>query len=392
MLRRPTVAVLVVAAGRGTRAGGDVPKQYRRVAGDTVLAWTLRPFLDSEHVDRVAVVINAADEELYRGAVGPHPKLLEPVHGGAERQESVRLGLARLADDAPDIVLIHDGVRPFVSAGLIARVVASLEHQSAVLPALAVTDTLKNVDVGGMVVGTVSRAGLFGAQTPQGFRFGDILAAHARAAEHKGQFTDDASIAEWAGMPVAIVAGEGSNVKLTTAEDLERAESALTGATETRVGSGYDVHALGPGSAVTLGGIAIPHDRALIGHSDADVALHALTDAILGAFADGDIGSHFPPSDPQWRGASSDRFLRHAVDRLRFRGGRPVHLDLTIIAEMPKIGPHRDAMRGRIAEICDIEIDRVAVKATTNEAMGFVGRGEGIAALATATVRLPVKP
>jgi 2-C-methyl-D-erythritol 4-phosphate cytidylyltransferase/2-C-methyl-D-erythritol 2,4-cyclodiphosphate synthase len=385
---RPTVFALVVAAGRGTRAGGPVPKQYQTLAGRAILGHTLQAFLDEPSVDAVAVVIHPDDAERYRVAVPVHAKLRAPVLGGGERQESVRNGLAGLGAQPTDIVLIHDAVRPFASAALLRSVVAALDTEDAILPALPVSDTLKRADAAGHVAATVARAGLYGAQTPQGFRFGPIMAAHARAAGSTALFTDDASIAEWAGLPVRIVPGEAGNLKLTTAEDIAMAEARLS-ATETRVGTGYDVHALGPGSGVMLAGVAIPFDRSLVGHSDADVALHALTDAVLGAIADGDIGSHFPPSDPQWRGASSDRFLAHAVARLAARGGSVVHLDLTLIAEAPKVGPHRDAMRQRIAAICGIDAGRVAVKATTNEKMGFVGRGEGIAALATATVRLP---
>jgi 2-C-methyl-D-erythritol 4-phosphate cytidylyltransferase/2-C-methyl-D-erythritol 2,4-cyclodiphosphate synthase len=386
---RPTVFALLVAAGRGSRAGGPVPKQYQTLAGRAILAHTLAAFLDEPAIDAVAVVIHPDDAERYRAAVPEHDKLRPPVLGGGERQESVRNGLAGLGAQPADLVLIHDAVRPFASRALLRSVVDALGgDEDAILPALPVTDTLKRADVAGHVEATVPRAGLYGAQTPQGFRFGPIMRAHARAAGASAPFTDDASIAEWAGVPVRIVPGEAGNVKLTTADDIAMAEARLS-VTETRVGTGYDVHALGPGAGVTLGGVAIPFDRSLVGHSDADVALHALTDAVLGAIADGDIGSHFPPSDPQWRGASSDRFLAHAVARLAARGGAVVHLDLTLIAEAPKVGPHREAMRQRIAAICGIDPGRVAVKATTNERMGFVGRGEGIAALATATVRLP---
>ncbi|MCC6736695.1 MAG: bifunctional 2-C-methyl-D-erythritol 4-phosphate cytidylyltransferase/2-C-methyl-D-erythritol 2,4-cyclodiphosphate synthase [Bauldia sp.] len=385
---RPTVFALLVAAGRGSRAGGPVPKQYQALAGRAILAHTLTAFLDEPAIDAVAVVIHPDDEARYRAAVPDHEKLRPPVLGGGERQESVRNGLAGLGAAPTDLVLIHDAVRPFASRSLLRSVIEALGDEDAILPALPVTDTLKRADTTGHVEATVPRAGLYGAQTPQGFRFGPIMAAHARAAGSPASFTDDASIAEWAGVPVRIVPGEAANVKLTTADDIRMAEARLS-TTETRTGTGYDVHALGPGSSVMLGGVAIPFDRSLVGHSDADVALHALTDAVLGAIADGDIGSHFPPSDPQWRGVSSDRFLAHAVARLAARGGAVVHLDLTLIAEAPKVGPHREAMRNRIAAICGIDPGRVAVKATTNEKMGFIGRGEGIAALATATVRLP---
>jgi 2-C-methyl-D-erythritol 4-phosphate cytidylyltransferase/2-C-methyl-D-erythritol 2,4-cyclodiphosphate synthase len=263
-----------------------------------------------------------------------------------------------------------------------------------VVPTLPVSSTLKAVDADGRVTATVPRDRLHAAETPQGFRFAAILDAHRKAAAEGRDFTDDAAVAEWAGIPVRTVPGDPANIKLTTAADIIAADRRLAGEAalklgDIRVGNGYDVHALGPGGQVMLGGIAIPHALGLVGHSDADVALHALTDAVLGAIAEGDIGAHFPPSDPQWRGASSDRFLADAVRRVAARGGVIAHLDLTIIAEAPKIGPHRAAMRQRIAEICGIAVDRVAVKATTNEGLGFIGRGEGIAAHATATIRLP---
>jgi 2-C-methyl-D-erythritol 4-phosphate cytidylyltransferase/2-C-methyl-D-erythritol 2,4-cyclodiphosphate synthase len=303
------------------------------------------------------------------------------------------MGLASLTGEAPRHVLIHDAARPFASAGLIERVIDGLASSDAVLPALPVTATLKSV-AGGRVAGTIAREGLQAAETPQGFRFAAILDAHERAAAAGLAFTDDAAIAEWAAMAVTVVAGEPGNIKLTSAADIAdadrrfTAEAALTTG-DVRVGTGYDVHTFGPGDHVMLGGVAIPHDKGLVGHSDADVALHALTDAILGALAEGDIGVHFPPSDMRWRGVSSDRFLAEAVARVKARGGAIAHLDLAIIAEAPKIGPHRDKMRAAIAAIAGVSIDRMAVKATTNEGIGFIGRGEGIAAIATATLRLP---
>jgi 2-C-methyl-D-erythritol 4-phosphate cytidylyltransferase/2-C-methyl-D-erythritol 2,4-cyclodiphosphate synthase len=289
--------------------------------------------------------------------------------------------------------LIHDAARPFASADLIGRVIGGFVSSDAVLPALPVTATLKSV-AGGKVAGTIAREGLQAAETPQGFRFAPVLDAHERAVAAGLTFTDDAAIAEWAGMTVTVVAGEPGNIKLTTAGDIAEADRRLNAEAalargDVRVGTGYDIHVFGPGNHVMLGGVAIPHDRGLVGHSDADVALHALTDAILGALADGDIGVHFPPSDMHWRGVSSDRFLAEAVARVKARGGAIAHLDLAIIAEAPKIGPHRDKMRAAIAAIAGVGIDRVAVKATTNEGIGSIGRGEGIAAIATATLRLP---
>jgi len=322
---------------------------------------------------------------------------MKPVHGGASRQQSVLNGLAALEDLNPDKVLIQDAARPFASAALLTRVIGALDAADAVLPVVPVANTLKRIRADGTVAETVPRENLAGAETPQGFRFAAIRDAHRRAAAAGVEVTDDAAVAEWAGIPVVTVAGEAGNVKLTTAEDFADADRRLAAeaalaAGDVRVGVGYDVHALGPGDWVTLGGVQIPHTRGLVGHSDADVVLHALTDAVLGALADGDIGSHFPPSDERWRGASSDRFLAFAVERVAARGGRLAHLDVAVIAEAPKIGPHRDAMRTRIASIAGIRPDQVGVKATTNEGLGFIGRSEGIAAYAMATIRLPFRP
>lgn len=377
---------LIVAAGRGERAGGGAPKQYRRLAGLPVLRRSLSPFLAHPRVDAVRVVIADGQHDAYAEATAGL-NLPEPVVGGAERQDSVRLGLEALADQRPDAVLIHDAARPFVPAAMIDRVLDALAGAPGALPVLPVVDTLKR-GANGFVGDTVSRDGLWRAQTPQGFRYAEILDAH-RAALGGPAATDDAALAERAGLAVALVEGSEDAAKLTTAEDLARAEARLSALLETRVGTGFDVHRIGPGDAMMLGGVAIPHDGALVGHSDADVALHALTDAILGGLADGDIGAHFPPSDPQWRGAASDRFLADAVRRVHARGGRIRHLDLTIICERPKIGPHRDAIRTRIASICGIAVDRVSVKATTTERLGFTGRQEGVAAQAAATLALP---
>jgi 2-C-methyl-D-erythritol 4-phosphate cytidylyltransferase/2-C-methyl-D-erythritol 2,4-cyclodiphosphate synthase len=313
------------------------------------------------------------------------------VLGGATRQASVRAGLEALDGRAPDIVLVHDAARPFCSTSLVSRAIAACSETGAAIPALEVTDTIKRVDADGRVAGTVDRAALRAVQTPQAFAFKALLGAHRRAAaEGREDFTDDAALAEWAGLTVTIFAGESGNVKLTTDEDFARAEARrIASLTDVRIGNGYDVHAFGDGDHVMLGGLRIAHERGLTGHSDADVALHALVDAILGALADGDIGKHFSPNDPRWRGASSDQFLKFAAERVTRRGGRIAHLDLTIVCEAPRIGPHRDAMRQRIAQIAEIAVERVAVKATTSERLGFTGRGEGIAAMATATIRLP---
>jgi 2-C-methyl-D-erythritol 4-phosphate cytidylyltransferase/2-C-methyl-D-erythritol 2,4-cyclodiphosphate synthase len=393
MADRPDIAVLIVAAGRGTRVGGQ-PKQYRPVAGVPVLRRTLDVFLADSSIKRVLPVIHADDRGAYRAIAPEDDRLMAPVSGGANRQESVLLGLQSLALEAPRYVLIHDAARPWTSTSLVRRVIDGLADADAVLPALPVTDSLRRIDPQGQMTGSVERESLVAAQTPQGFRFDAILEAHRRAAASGASFTDDAAVAAWAGMAVQVVAGEPGNTKLTTAEDFVAAERRMLaeGALalgDVRVGTGYDVHAFTAGNHVTLGGVAIPFERGLAGHSDADVALHALTDAILGVLGDGDIGSHFPPSDPQWKGASSDRFLAFAATRVKARGGTIAHLDLAIIAEAPKIGPHREAMRVRIAGICGVAVDRVGIKATTNEGMGFIGRGEGIAAIATVTIRLP---
>jgi len=377
---------LIVAAGRGERAGGGLPKQYRPLAGVPVLRRSLQPFLDHPRIDAVRVVIADGHQDAYAAAAAGLA-LLAPVAGGAERQDSVRRGLESLAGEAPDAVLIHDAARPFVPAAMIDRVLEALADAPAALPVLPVVDTLKR-GADGAVAETVPRDGLWRAQTPQGFRYAEILAAH-RVAADAPPATDDAALAERAGLRVTLVEGSEEAAKLTTADDLARAEAQLATAYETRVGTGFDVHRIGPGDAMMLGGVAVPADGGLVGHSDADVALHALTDAILGALADGDIGAHFPPSDPQWRGAASDRFLSDAVRRVRERGGRIRHLDLTIICERPKIGPHREAIRARIAAICELPVGRVSVKATTTERLGFTGRQEGVAAQAAATLALP---
>src|SRR3982751_2513604 len=386
----PSVAAVIVAAGRGLRAGGNLPKQYRELAGEPVIRSSLSLFAWHGQIGAVQAVIHPDDRPSY-DAAAKGLRLLPPVPGGSSRQEAVRAGLEALAPRAPDIVLIHDAARPFCSTELVSRAIAACGETGAAIPALEVTDTIKRVDAGGHVAGTIDRAQLRAVQTPQAFKFAALLAAHQRAAkERRDNFTDDAALAEWAGIKVATFAGESGNVKLTTDEDFAKAESRrIANLADLRLGNGFDVHAFGDGDHVWLGGVKIPHDRGLTGHSDADVALHALVDAILGAIADGDIGKHFSPNDPRWRGASSDQFLKFAVDRVNKRGGRIAHLDLTIVCEEPRIGPHRDAIRKRIAEIAEMSIDRVAVKATTSEQLGFTGRREGIVAMATATVRLP---
>jgi len=380
------VAVLVVAAGKGERVGGIVPKQYASLMGKPVLRWTLEALARQTDVTAIQVAIGPEQEALYADAVAGL-NLRAPIVGGATRQESVRLGLEALADAVPDIVLIHDAARPLVSDRLIAAVIASLEAGAdAAVPLLPVADTLKKHD--GSAWNTVSRDGLHRAQTPQGFRFAKILRAHRHFAQRN--VTDDMALAELAGLHIREVAGEEENLKITTPEDFVRAEAQLRAKLgESRTGMGYDVHKFVAGNHVWLCGIKVAHDHALEGHSDADVGLHALTDAILGAIGEGDIGVHFPPSDERWRGAPSWKFLDHAASLVRRKGGAIVHCDVTLICERPKIGPHREAMRARIADILSLDIARVSVKATTTEGLGFAGRQEGLAAQAVATVRLP---
>jgi 2-C-methyl-D-erythritol 4-phosphate cytidylyltransferase/2-C-methyl-D-erythritol 2,4-cyclodiphosphate synthase len=393
-----SVAALIVAAGRGFRAGDGLPKQYRSLGGRTILARTLEIFLKHPRVDTTLVVIHPDDERFYRHTleqIESHGESLSapPAHGGETRQDSVHRGLEALERRAPDLVLVHDAARPFVDMDFIDRAIAAGKTFGAAVPGSPVSDTIKVVDEAGKVLLTPDRASLRAIQTPQAFRFDALLEAHRRAAaEDLHGFTDDGALIEWAGLPVHVFAGNVRNVKLTHGADVEAAEERLKGRTMaylTRFGTGFDVHAFAEGDHVWLGGVKIPHDSGVEAHSDGDVILHALTDAILGALADGDIGTHFPPSDPQWRGASSDRFLAHAVALVRQRGGFVDHLDATLLCERPKLGPHREAMRARIAEITGLRLHQVSVKATTTEKLGFTGRGEGIAAQAAATVRLP---
>lgn len=387
-----TIAALIVAAGRGTRAASALPKQYARIGGIPVLTRTLQVFLNHPHIDAVQVVIGAGDAFLYNAAVAglECDRLLAPVDGGATRQASVRKGLAALAAYVPDKVLIHDAVRPFVTPAIIEGVIGALERAPGALAAVPLADTLKKAGGDARVFGTLDRTGLWRAQTPQGFRYPDIIAAHLKA-EDAGltDLTDDASVAEFAGLEVVLIPGGEANRKLTTAEDMAMADKALAGAgggMDIRTGQGFDVHRFTEGGHVWLCGVKIPHTHALEGHSDADVALHALTDALLGAIGAGDIGQHFPDTDARWKGAASHLFLAEAARLVRAEGGRIGNVDLTILCEAPKIAPHRDAMRRRIGEILGLDPRRVSVKATTTEKLGFTGRREGIAAMATATV------
>ena len=386
------LGIVIVAAGRGERAGAaEGPKQYRLIGGHFVIAHTLQAFLGWANTGPVFVVIHADDQALFADAVSglAGVERVRTALGGATRQQSVLAGLKALAGTGATHVMIHDGARPFVDHALLDRIAARLAAgDEAVLPALAVTDTLKRGG-GGIVQETVSREGLFAAQTPQAFRLQSILDAHERA-DRTGRldFTDDCSIAEWAGMPVALVEGSPDNIKLTLKRDITMADEKLaaTALPDVRTGNGYDVHQLEPGDGVTLCGIFIPHDQRLKGHSDADVAFHALTDALLATCGAGDIGDHFPPSDPQWKGAASRIFLERAAEIVRENGGTIMNADVSLIAEAPKVGPHRQAMREMMSEILQISMERCSVKATTNETIGFVGRREGIAAIATATV------
>jgi 2-C-methyl-D-erythritol 4-phosphate cytidylyltransferase / 2-C-methyl-D-erythritol 2,4-cyclodiphosphate synthase len=391
------VAALIVAAGRGSRAGEGIPKQYRPLMGRTVFARTLEPFLVHPRVERVIVAIHPDDEQFYRASIDALPpvaakRLLPHVHGGETRQDSVRQGLEALAAVRPDVVLVHDAARPFVSADLIDRAIEAGRRAPAV-PGIQVTDTIKIIGAHDEVISTPDRSALRAVQTPQAFPFDLILNIHRKAAASGlREFTDDGALAEWAGLPVHVFEGDPGNIKLTHAADFSEANRRLKGQAMTyvtRLGTGFDVHAFAEGDHVWLGGIRVPHERGVLAHSDGDVILHALTDAILGALADGDIGTHFPPSDPQWRGASSDRFLVHAVSLVRHRGGLVDHLDATLLCEKPRLGPYREAMRQRIAEIAALRVDQVSLKATTTEKLGFTGRSEGIAAQAAATIRLP---
>lgn len=389
----PSIAVLVVAAGKGVRAGGAIPKQYQHLNGRPVLSHSLRAFLQHGGASSVQAVISKEDTPLYDAACAGLDGVGAAIHGGAERQDSVLLGLEALAArpqaDWPDYVLIHDGARPFVSADLIDRVIEALNSGAAgVIPGLAVTDTVKRLGPNGIVVETLDRGALRRVQTPQGFRFDVILAAHRACAG--AALTDDAAVADRAGLAVQVVEGEETNLKITHPEDLVSKAASESPRLETpRVGQGFDVHRFEPGDAVTLCGVQIPHTARLKGHSDADVGLHALTDAILGALSAGDIGDHFPPSDPRWKGADSADFLRHAASLASERSARIAHVDVTLICERPKIGPHKAAMRARIADILAISQDAVSVKATTTEGLGFTGRGEGVAAQAAATLLFP---
>ncbi len=383
-------AALIVSAGRGIRAGGGMPKQYRHIGGQSVLRHTLQKFAAHPHISSIRTVIHPDDRSMYDEAASGID-VLPPVHGGATRQESVRLGLESLADTDVDFVLIHDAARPFVPNRVITDIIHALESGIGAIPALAVTDTIKRAHEGA-VVETIDRSVLWRAQTPQGFHYRPIIEAHHRVIGQ--ELTDDAAVAEAADLEVKLVEGSDDNFKITAPEDFDKAEAMLQEEPTkrmsiTKAGMGFDVHRFEPGDKVILCGIEVPHTAKLAGHSDADVGLHAITDAILGALGDGDIGDHFPPSDPQWKGAPSDKFLEFAANRVRERGGAITHVDVTLICEKPKIGPHRTAMRQRLSEIMLIPIEDISVKATTTEKLGFTGREEGIAAQSIATITVP---
>ena len=383
-----TVA-LIVAGGSGSRAGGDVPKQYRKVAGVPVIARAFDALSAHPAIDGVHVVVGAGQEQWLDEALGDGRRPVTITPGGATRRHSVRAGLETIAAIPPARVLIHDAARPFLPAPVIDRLLAALDRADGAVPTLPVVDTLVRAD-GGRLGETVSRDGLARVQTPQAFRFDAILAAH-RGWPGVAEPTDDAQVARAAGHAILAVPGDPMLEKLTHEADFGAAQARLGVATTPRVGMGYDVHAFAPGDHVMLCGLSIPHTQALAGHSDADVGLHAITDALLGTIADGDIGSHFPPSDPRWKGADSGAFLRHAAGLVAARGGIIDHVDVTIICEAPKVGPHRQAMRERIAGLLELPVGRVSVKATTTEQLGFTGRREGMAAQAVATVRMPTE-
>jgi 2-C-methyl-D-erythritol 4-phosphate cytidylyltransferase / 2-C-methyl-D-erythritol 2,4-cyclodiphosphate synthase len=374
-----STAAIIVAAGRGQRVGGDIPKQWRELAGIRIADRTLALFRAVQEIDHIVLVLSPEDTQEWARYSGSDLILAK---GAPDRAGSVRAGLAALTDLGIKKVLIHDVARPCVQLDLINAVINALDQNVAAAPAVVVSDALWT-GRGGQVTGSQDRSGLYAAQTPQGFHYDAIVAAHAA---HAKDAADDVEVARAAGLDIAIVPGDPDNIKITTAGDFARASRILRGQMDIRLGNGFDVHRFGPGDHVVLCGIALPHDRGLQGHSDADVGMHALTDAIYGALAQGDIGQHFPPSDPQWKGAASDIFLRHAVDLAATMGLRIGNVDCTLICEFPKIGPHALAMRQSLAEIMGVQADQVSVKATTSEKLGFTGRGEGIAAMATATL------
>ena len=394
------IAILIVAAGRGSRAGAGLPKQYRQLGDRCLLAHTLSSLCAAMPNASLCVVIHPDDKHHYLQCISEisaeeRSRLQAPVFGGVSRQESVRNGLEALArDQAPDFVLIHDAARPFVDQALVNSALVGARQFGAAIPGLAVTDTIKQVTRDDMIVATPDRADLRAVQTPQAFSFSLILSAHRLAAKDARDYTDDSMVLEATGHEIFVFPGDTSNFKITTSEDFARAmallnENSSADLLDIRVGQGYDVHAFSPGDHIWLGGVSIPHTHTLAGHSDADVLMHALTDALLGAICEGDIGKHFPPSDQKWKGASSKIFLSHACKLIKDKGGAIANIDVTVICEAPKIGPHRDEIRSNLAQIMSLDIARISIKATTTERLGFTGRQEGIASLALATIRLP---
>ena len=388
-----TVAAVIVAGGVGLRAGGDLPKQYQKIGGKPVIWWTIQAFLNHPKISHVQVVIGDGHLQLFQNATRGLA-IAEPVNGGASRQDSCRIGIAACTSQSPSKILIHDAARPFVSADVISAVIARLDHSKAVIPGIAMADTMKFAP-NGVIERTIDRAGLWSVQTPQGFHFEEILHAHNHAVKlGLTNLTDDAAVAEASGIPIHIIPGSVENRKLTSSEDIMIADRQLNAKDyadrpDIRVGQGIDFHEFEAGDHVTLCGVNIPHGHKLKGHSDADAAMHALTDAILGAIGEGDIGVHFPPNDPQWKGAASSIFLTKAVSLLAAKNGVIANVDITILAEAPKVSPHIQAMKILLAPLLQISQDRIAIKATTTEKLGAIGRREGLAAFATATVRLP---
>ena len=394
------IAILIVAAGRGSRAGAGLPKQYRRLGDRCLLAHTLSSLCSAIPSASLSVVIHPDDKSHYLQCINEitaaeRSRLRPPVFGGSSRQESVRNGLEALAgDQGPDFVLIHDAARPFVDQALVNSALSGARQFGAAIPGLVVTDTIKQVTRDNIIVATPARAGLRAVQTPQAFSFSLILSAHRLAAKDARDYTDDSMVLEATGHEILVFPGDASNFKITTSEDFARAmallnKNSFADLLDIRVGQGYDVHAFAPGDHIWLGGVRIPHTHSLAGHSDADVLMHALTDALLGAICEGDIGKHFPPSDQKWKGASSEIFLSHACTLIKDKGGAIANVDVTVICEAPKIGPYRDEIRSKLAQIMSLDIERISIKATTTERLGFTGRKEGIASLALATIRLP---
>ncbi|RCL00778.1 MAG: 4-cyclodiphosphate synthase [Candidatus Tokpelaia sp. JSC188] len=386
-----SVAAIVLAAGRGRRTKGNTPKQYASIGGTPIIRRTIETFLSHGNISPIVLVIHPSDYALCQQALGKLTARVLFVEGGATRQDSARAGLRYLQQLSPHYVHIHDGARPFIKHELLDAIYSALTPSSGVLPAMPVSDTFKEADDNDHVIATIPYKRLFAAQTPQSFPYSLILSAHEAAyADGRHDFTDDSAIAEWYTIPMRVIEGAANNIKITWAIDIEMANKRLKEESialpDVRTGNGYDVHKLEKGDGVVLCGVKIPCQKKLSGHSDADVALHALTDALLATQGAGDIGIHFPPSDPQWKGIASEVFVRHAVRLIRERKGHIANIDITVITEIPKISPYRQMMTWRLREMLGIIPERISIKATSNEMLGFIGRKEGIAAIATATV------